>query len=76
MPLILAGCSAEMALVEETPGVLNDVDMPNRSLAFGFIDTATLHFKVEWVTLEWVGTPRGKLRLKAHVERGFFSWKI
>ena len=59
-------------VLEGPPKFLTDVDMPNRSLAFGFIDTAGLQFSVEWITLEWFDTPAGRLNLKAHVERGLF----
>ena len=71
-----AGCSAETLIVEGPPKFLNYVDMPNRSLAFGFIDTAGLQVSVEWVTFELFDTPAGSLSLKAHVKRGLFSWKI
>ena len=67
-----AGCSAETLIVEGPPKFLNDVDMPNRSLAFGFIDTAGLQVSVEWVTFELFDTPAGSLSLKAHVKRGLF----
>lgn len=66
------GCSVETVIVQGPPKFLTDVDMPNRSLAFGFIDTAGLRFSVEWVTFERSDTPAGRLNLKAHVERGLF----
>ena len=67
-----AGCSSEIVFLEGPPKFLNEVDMPNRSLAFGFIDTAGLQVSVEWVTFELFDTPAGSLSLKAHVKRGLF----